>query len=867
MRKIRISAILSALALTIAMLGAAAGPALASVVEDSAIDLAPGEHLSGSLTANSMDSYRIVLPNPGMLTVSANTISTLTDANVSILTSALQQAPGSPATSWRLPYSATLYLEKGTYYVTVASKGSGSTFTGDYAIAAEFTAGHKVTTLSENMAYGTAASASYAAADATVNIAATPAQGYVFDQWEVTSRTESTISLPEQDPYVRVERDAIIANKYAANTTFTFPAESAVSIPGDVVITAKFKAAFSITLTQSTGGTAYSNKTNAAAGETVTLSATPASGYAFSLWTVTQGGITVASSTSASATFTMPNGNVAVTAQYKKQTQITASTAAGGYLRADRYTAYAGETIAIYATSESGYAFEKWNVTGATINDPYAESTWITVGETNVTLSATFTKKDPATTYYTITVSANNTSYGRVSASTTSALKDTTITITAAPVSGSSFDRWTILSGNIVLASSTSMSTTFKMPESNVRVQAVFTRTSSGQTLELAPSSTTAGSVSASTLNAVNGEAVSIRAIPKIGYKFTNWQVSGGASISDTSSPITTLTMGASNASVRANFAQSSGFSATAWHDYAAILNSERPFSSSADMAKRLSGIVATGGVVQYPIILIKDASSGSYYTNGAIDTAHPGAISAISSEYSETAELVHATAASRATVHVYIYKKATTADMEAVNNSLVTALLHNAALSDVAASASDWARDDINYAYSLGLVPDGLLGSFQNNITREEYCRIAVCVLMAAKGYKGDLDGFADVNGVDRNRVFSDTYDLYVTTAYTLGVVKGVGGNRFAPNSSITRQEAAVMASRAAGVLGMEANGTYISFADANLIASWAKEGVDFASSSGLMIGTGDNAFSPLGTYTREQAIVTLLRLYRAAP
>ena len=52
----------------------------------------------------------------------------------------------------------------------------------------------------------------------------------------------------------------------------------------------------------------------------------------------------------------------------------------------------------------------------------------------------------------------------------------------------------------------------------------------------------------------------------------------------------------------------------------------------------------------------------------------------------------------------------------------------------------------------------------------------------------------------------------------------------------------------------------------------AWAKEGVQFVSAcldpvSGkrVMNGTGTNTFSPLGVYTREQSVMTMIRLLHA--
>ena len=53
----------------------------------------------------------------------------------------------------------------------------------------------------------------------------------------------------------------------------------------------------------------------------------------------------------------------------------------------------------------------------------------------------------------------------------------------------------------------------------------------------------------------------------------------------------------------------------------------------------------------------------------------------------------------------------------------------------------------------------------------------------------------------------FSDVDDIYITTAYNLKIVSGVGNNKFAPENYITRQEAAVMINNLATILNIDKN------------------------------------------------------------
>ena len=96
------------------------------------------------------------------------------------------------------------------------------------------------------------------------------------------------------------------------------------------------------------------------------------------------------------------------------------------------------------------------------------------------------------------------------------------------------------------------------------------------------------------------------------------------------------------------------------------------------------------------------------------------------------------------------------------------------------------------------------------------------------------------------------------------LGVVNGVGNGRFDPNGPLTREQAATMLSRLAEAAGHPLAAGTASFADSAAIASWAAGAVGQVQAAGVMQGTGGGNFTPQGSYTREQSILTILRLYQ---
>ena len=185
------------------------------------------------------------------------------------------------------------------------------------------------------------------------------------------------------------------------------------------------------------------------------------------------------------------------------------------------------------------------------------------------------------------------------------------------------------------------------------------------------------------------------------------------------------------------------------------------------------------------------------------------------------------------------------------------------------ASSPSDWALAEVTEANRDELVPSDLLASYQNYISRQDFCRLMVCLTTACE--ERSIDRLMGKLGVSRTDSFTDCKNSDVQAACAMGIVQGRGGGIFDPNGSITRQEAAVMLTRTAKLLGLDAN-TSLSFSDTYNVPSWASEGIryvsgltDPVSGNRVMGGVGNNRFDPLGRYTREQAILTALRLYHA--
>ena len=177
---------------------------------------------------------------------------------------------------------------------------------------------------------------------------------------------------------------------------------------------------------------------------------------------------------------------------------------------------------------------------------------------------------------------------------------------------------------------------------------------------------------------------------------------------------------------------------------------------------------------------------------------------------------------------------------------------------------ASDWAISELTKAKENGLIPTILInGDLTKPTTRLEFAAISV---MLYEELSGNTASLAPPD------TFSDTSDPAVLKAYAHGIVNGIGGGLFAPNSELNREQAAVMLTNVYKAVYWEGfnrdtaatytarsldNKGVASFADDASISGWAKESVYFMSKNDIIKGVGDNSFAPKNNTTREQALI----------
>ena len=133
---------------------------------------------------------------------------------------------------------------------------------------------------------------------------------------------------------------------------------------------------------------------------------------------------------------------------------------------------------------------------------------------------------------------------------------------------------------------------------------------------------------------------------------------------------------------------------------------------------------------------------------------------------------------------------------------------------------ASAWAAAELDKAAEYGLITSRIKNNMSAKVTREEFAEIA---LKLYEKYTGKTASQGSTG-------FSDTTNPEVLKAANLGLVTGVGSNRYAPAELVTREQMATILFRAMKVINPAADyqtqGAAV-FADDNKVESWAREGV----------------------------------------
>lgn len=133
------------------------------------------------------------------------------------------------------------------------------------------------------------------------------------------------------------------------------------------------------------------------------------------------------------------------------------------------------------------------------------------------------------------------------------------------------------------------------------------------------------------------------------------------------------------------------------------------------------------------------------------------------------------------------------------------------------------------------------------DNVTREEFVKMLVSAL-------GCLDETAECDYEDVDK--GAWYYRYVASAVKVGLVSGISETKFGTGMNISRQDIAVLISRAAAYRGIALAKVKEApkFTDGAEISGYAQGAVTDAAECGLINGTDTGAFEPHRGATRAE-------------
>lgn len=176
---------------------------------------------------------------------------------------------------------------------------------------------------------------------------------------------------------------------------------------------------------------------------------------------------------------------------------------------------------------------------------------------------------------------------------------------------------------------------------------------------------------------------------------------------------------------------------------------------------------------------------------------------------------------------------------------------------------SSNWAREQIEKLYSLGILDDQS-NFFSPNTPAQRYDfaiaigkAIDLRVLEEEKKKTPTKSIFKDVKRTTKD------YG-YLEATVNKGVITGTTPETFDPDGFLTRQQAATILVRALGLEGKAPDPNFSTqYRDDYKITDYARDSVYVATELGLMSGSNGN-FNPKGTLTRAQSAAIIERFLR---
>ncbi len=185
-----------------------------------------------------------------------------------------------------------------------------------------------------------------------------------------------------------------------------------------------------------------------------------------------------------------------------------------------------------------------------------------------------------------------------------------------------------------------------------------------------------------------------------------------------------------------------------------------------------------------------------------------------------------------------------------------LTVSMTTTAFGEMQINANTWAIPGMEKAYELELISQEMLLHGTENITREEFTKMAVQFYRNVTGERINIDNI--------HNPFWDTNQPEIVFAYSLGIITGKEEHIFEPKGSLTREQMAIIVVRTLEKSNIELKEIKeeISFKDVNKLEKSVLPYIKKVQMAGIMNGF-ENMFSPFKEVTVEEAAVAFASIY----
>ncbi len=177
-----------------------------------------------------------------------------------------------------------------------------------------------------------------------------------------------------------------------------------------------------------------------------------------------------------------------------------------------------------------------------------------------------------------------------------------------------------------------------------------------------------------------------------------------------------------------------------------------------------------------------------------------------------------------------------------------------------------DWYHDAVTFVYQKGIASGTATGEGKALFQPESSVSRAMFVTMLGRVAEKmgiemtDAENFSDVSD-------DDYFRSYVSWAAAEGITSGYSPSVFAPDDTVTREQAAAMAAAFAGAVirPLPDADQAAGFVDSADISGWASDAVERCAAAGILKGYGDGTFRPQAEMSRAEAALMIGNLCTA--